>query len=185
MNRHNSNIIADWVRDYSDDLYSWALYKTSKVEVAEDLIQETFFSAIKSIDSFQQNSSAKTWLFAILNNKIIDFYRKKSKEASYNMQDYPLTFSASEQSFDDTGHWVEESFITSQHWLDNPDFNAILSNCIQKLPENWSFVIQSKFILDKKANDICKELNITASNYWQLVHRAKVLLKKCIEINWL
>ncbi len=65
--------ISDWVKQYSDDLYNWAYYKISKKELAEDLVQETFFSALKSIHNFKENSSAKTWLFSILNNKITEF----------------------------------------------------------------------------------------------------------------
>jgi RNA polymerase sigma-70 factor (ECF subfamily) len=39
-------------------------------------------------------------------------------------------------------------------------------------------------ILKKKTEAICQELEITASNYWQIVHRSKLLLKKCLELKW-
>ena len=74
--------IEDWFHKYSDDLYGWAYHKTSSKEVAEDLVQETFLSAVKGSKNFQNRSNPKTWLFAILNNKIIDYYRKKAKSAS-------------------------------------------------------------------------------------------------------
>ena len=55
--------ITSWVEEYGDELYSWAYYKTSSNEIAEDLVQETFLSAHKNIASFKQESNPKTWLF--------------------------------------------------------------------------------------------------------------------------
>jgi len=72
-------IVSKWVVEYGDDLYSWAFYKTSSRETAQDLIQETFLSAFKSYKKFKHESQPKTWLFKILNNKIIDYYRKSAK----------------------------------------------------------------------------------------------------------
>ena len=41
-----------------------------------------------------------------------------------------------------------------------------------------------KYIEGLESDDICKELNITASNYWVLIHRAKLQLRACLEKNW-
>ena len=70
--------ITSWVLEYTDALYSRAINKISSIEIAEDLVQETFLSAFASFEKFKNNSQPKTWLISILNNKIIDFYRKKS-----------------------------------------------------------------------------------------------------------
>ena len=51
-----------------------------------------------------------------------------------------------------------------------------LLDCIKNLPKNRQFIIQSKYILDKKSSDNCQELDITMSNYWQISYRAKLLL---------
>jgi len=81
MNQQKTEHISinKWVEDYTDDLFRWANYKVNNVEVAEDLVQETFLSAVKAVEKFQGKSSPKTWLMAILNNKIIDYHRKKYK----------------------------------------------------------------------------------------------------------
>ena len=65
------SIIQKWVAVYSDDLYRWALHKTSDKETVQDLVQETFLAAFKSLDKFQGKSQPKTWLFSIMNNKIM------------------------------------------------------------------------------------------------------------------
>lgn len=182
----NVNLIASkWLVEFGDELYSWAFYKTSNKEIAEDLVQETLISAFTNFEKFQEKSTPKTWLFAILKNKIIDFYKKKSKEFSISYEEYSQPVKNSNNLFDENGGWNEVSDISAQNWLDNPEFNSILSKCIKKLPDNWQFVIQSKYILDTDSKQICQELSITQSNYWQIQHRAKLLLKKCIEINWI
>lgn len=178
-------IISNWLNEYGDELYSWALYKTSNKETSEDLVQETFIAAFTNFDKFQEESTPKTWLFSILKNKIIDFYRKKAKEFSISYEDYSNLIKQSDDLFNEDEGWNTISDITSQNWLDNPEFNSILSNCIKKLPKNWQFIIQSKYILDNDSKQICQELNITTSNYWQMMHRSKLLLKKCIELNWI
>ena len=174
----------NWVVKFGDQLFSWAYHKTSDKETAQDLVQDTFLSAYKNINKFEGKSQPKTWLFAILNNKIIDFYRKKSKQFVVLSKDYQHQIKVTDGFFNEYENWKNQPDLNEQHWLDNPDFNSILLNCIEDLPKNWQFIIQSKYILDKKSEEVCQELHITKSNYWQISHRAKLLLKKCIELNW-
>ena len=89
--RSAQEIFTSWVNDFSDDLFSWALHKTSDRMIAEDLVQETFFLAFRSFDSFKGESNPKTWLFKILHNKIIDYYRKNAKELQSNSEDIKET----------------------------------------------------------------------------------------------
>lgn len=176
------------VNQYSDTLYSWALHKTSNKEIAEDLVQETFMAAYSAIANFKGDSTPKTWLFRILNNKIIDHYRKSAKnlEQSYEIEN--LSIKNTDNLFDKNDNWNNPSSFSNwhdeEHLLDNQDFNTVLSLCIGKLPDNWRAAIESKYQKDIKATEICKGLNITTSNYWQMIHRAKLQLKLCIEKNW-
>lgn len=185
MSTDSKTTISNWLNEYGDELYSWAFYKTSNKEIAEDLVQDTFVSAFTNFDKFQEKSTPKTWLFSILKNKIIDFYRKKSKEFTTSYEEYSNPMKISDDLFNENEGWNDVSDITSQNWLDNPEFVTILSKCKNKLPENWQFIIQAKFVLDQDSKQICQELEITTSNYWQIIHRAKLLLKKCIEFNWI
>lgn len=178
----NSEIV-EWVEEYTPDLYSWAFHKTSNAEMAQDLVQDTFVVAVEKINSFQRKSSVKTWLFSILNNKIVDFYRKKSKNHVSVESNFLSNF------FNEDGDWKNESKPhdwdgDEGHLLDNNDFLIILKRCMDALPENWSATVKLKYILQKKGEEICKELGITTSNYWQMIHRAKLQLRACIEKNW-
>lgn len=169
---------------YTEDLYRWAYHKTSSNEMAEDLVQDTFLVAAEKYSSFEGKSSEKTWLFSILNNKIVDYYRKKSrKEKSVDGQSIS-TF------FDNDGNWNQQSKPHSwedkdeQHLLDNPDFQAILKQCLDALPEKWNTCVKLKYLSSKSGQDICQEIGISTSNYWQIIHRSKLQLRECIEENW-
>lgn len=181
--------VSSLVNDYSDALFNWAFHKTSNREVAEDLVQDTFLSAIQHIEKFRGDSNPKTWLLSILNNKIIDYYRKSSKrEILVNTDESNGAFSATESFFDENGAWSpmakNSDWGNDGHLLDDEDFNKIMAFCMDDLPENWRKALSYKYIIDKDPKDICQELNISMSNYWQVIHRAKLLLKKCIEINY-
>jgi RNA polymerase sigma-70 factor (TIGR02943 family) len=189
IKENSKTILENWVNQFSDELFSWALYKTSSKETAEDLVQETFLAAFHKIDTFQGKSQPKTWLFSILNNKVIDYYRLSAKTTKQ-------TFSISENSgyelsdglFNETENWknndINPIWDQEEELLDNPEFNNIMQDCMEDLPQKWKFAVTSKYLTDKNADEICQELEITSSNYWQIVHRAKLLLKKCLEMKW-
>ncbi len=78
------------------------------------------------------------------------------------------------------GDWHEEE----KNLLDDENFKLVLQNCIKDLPDNWNACITSKYLLEKKTEEICQELGISTTNYWQMMHRAKLQLRECIENNW-
>jgi RNA polymerase sigma-70 factor (TIGR02943 family) len=184
----NANIqVGNWFSEFGDELYSWAVYKTSSKETAEDLVQETLLSAFKAFDSFKAGSNPKTWLFTILNNKIIDYYRASSTKKSINETEL-LGNRMDDENFNSDGHWNRNPVAAwaneEEHLLDNAEFLEVLNSCIQNLPTAWRNVIVSKYFDHKKGKQISKELNITSSNLWQIAHRAKLQLKDCLDKNW-
>lgn len=177
------------VNTHADELLRWALHKTNNREVAEDLVQDTFLSVIQSVEKFRGESNTKTWLFSILNNKIIDYYRKSSsREILIQTVQSDAAYTFTESFFNKNGAWSNASKNTEwgdeMHLLDDEEFNKIMEYCLDDLPENWGKAIRYKYIFDKDSKAICQDLNISMSNYWQVVHRAKLLLKKCIEVNY-
>lgn len=175
--------LTSWVALYTEEMVRWAFLKTSSIEIAKDLVQDTFMVAAEKFDSFQGKSSSKTWLFAILNHKIIDYYRKKVKQPMVSGE---KLFS---EVFDENGSWQSNRVPTDwheeeDHLLDNDDFNKVLKSCMDALPEHWHICVRMKYLLSKSGEEICQELNITPSNYWQIIHRAKLQLRSCVEQNW-
>jgi RNA polymerase sigma-70 factor (TIGR02943 family) len=186
-----TKIFESWVELYTDNLYSWALFKTSNKETAEDLVQETFLTSHQQFEKFRGDSDPKTWLLAILNNKINAHYRKKYLQTDINQYHETATkdLNIFHQLFDDDDHWKDKekpiSWKTDEdHLLDNKEFNMVLTSCLAKLPDNWRSAINLKYIEQKKGEIICQELDISPTNFWQILHRAKLQLRKCLEINW-
>lgn len=177
--------------EYGDELYSWAYYRTSYKEVAEDLVQDTFLSAFQHINRFEGKSSPKTWLFSILNNKIIDYHRKnvrdivKPESAVFGESG----FSILELLFEKDGHWKKnlqplDWKETESSLLDNAEFTIALKGCMNRLPVVWHSALQLKYLEEKEGTEICQELGISPSNFWQILHRAKMQLRQCLEKQW-
>ncbi len=181
--------IENWVKLYTNTLYKWAFFKTSEKETAEDLVQETFLAAHLQFEKFKGDSSPKTWLLAILNNKIKGFYRAKYKMLSANGSGAFEDDSIFDQLFDKNDRWKKEerpSFWKEDdlHLLDDPNFNHVLSSCLEYLPKQWMLAINFKYIEQKKGEIICQELDISPTNFWQILHRAKLQLRKCLDTKW-
>ncbi len=184
-----SHPVQEWVEEYSDKLYSWALHKTSSQGVAQDLVQDTFLSAYKNYDGFKQKSKPETWLFSILNNKIIDYYRKHGNRIVRLESGHSTSFDHPESlGFDDDGNWeangLEAYWEDESNLLDDPEFLKIFDQCINELPDKWRNAVSMTYYSEVGSKYICQELGITPSNYWQILRRSKLALKKCIEQHW-
>jgi RNA polymerase sigma-70 factor (ECF subfamily) len=176
---------ARWVEDYGDALYSWAALRVSDEATAQDLVQETFVAAFLQIDSFREESSAKTWLSSILNNKIIDHFRQQARQADF--EKLP-DFDVPSMWFDNDGQWKEahrpQAWDESEALLDDPEFEKVLGLCLAKLPSVWRACLELKYLEAKDSSAICQELEISATNFWQMVHRAKLQVRHCLEKGW-
>lgn len=184
MNQTTKSELTGWVRQYTKDLLARAYQKTSDYRLSEDLVQETFLAAAENIASFKRQSQPKTWLNGILKNKIAEHYRKKLQRN--------ITHSVSPEQlnsyFNENGHWIKnqrpQSWTESENLTDIPAFNKILDKCIENLPAAMNACIRLKFLDEKKGTQICQELDISTTNYWQIIHRAKLQLRNCLDMNW-
>jgi RNA polymerase sigma-70 factor (ECF subfamily) len=187
---------SDWVEVYSNEFFKFAVYRTSNHQVAEDLVQDTFLSGLKALKKFRGDCSEKSWLYNILRNKIIDHYRKKTnqeikKSNSFENSDDDTFFQQFFKSEGaNSGHWNSNSSplewdIAADSYIEQKEFLQILQICLSALPELWSKVFSLKNIDDYSTKEICKELNITSSNQWTIIHRAKLQLRACLEKKWL
>lgn len=177
---------SSWASNYADALYAYAKPRVNDAQLAEDLVQETFLSAWKARDGFKGEASEKSWLFTILKNKIIDHYRKKSKEIIQTGNEADAT----DGFFNEAEHWTKTdqpsdwgSHLTNT--IDQKEFYTILEGCKKKLQQLQQSVFVMKYMEDMNADEICKALDITPSNYWVLIHRAKLGLRACLEKNWI
>lgn len=177
--------VHDWLTEHSDYLYRFALARLRDPHLAEDVVQETFMAAIKS-PSFAQQSSPRTWLTGILKHKIIDVMRKNIREVSATdlMHDEDGNM---DEFFDETGHWAEKplAWDVPDNALQQKQFLSVLQTCMDKLPTKLAALFLMRDVHETDNDEICKELNITATNAWVMLYRARMSIRKCLEINWL
>lgn len=179
-----------WIELYADYLFNYAIVRVNDSDMAQDLVQDTFLSALKAQTGFRGDSSEKTWLVTIMKRKIIDHYRKNSTRGIQDSLDSMQVAANYDHFFDgDHGdHWnfdnVPQAWSEEQKELENKEFYQILNKCLSLLPEKWAAVFNMKNFDDCSAEDICKELNVTPSNYWVIMHRSKLQLRECMEKNW-
>lgn len=178
-----------WVNKYANYLYTYAVYRINDSDLARDLVQETFLSGLESKEKFEGRSTEKTWLTAILKNKIVDIYRSKSKGIAKAAD---ATAEEDNADFFDQhdGHWniqhrPAELGIEQPDALENKEFQKILKACMTKLPALWLSVFSMKHIDDETKEMICSELKLTSSNFWVIIHRTKVNLRSCLNKNWI
>lgn len=174
-----------WVEEYGDMLYRYALPRINDADTAKDLVQDTFLAAWRNHDNFKGEISEKNWLYAILKNKIIDHFRKASTRLTESLP----SVAEKDGFFDDVEHWTEAA--SPKEWqnssdsnINRKDFYNILQSCKKKLKEIQNMVFTMKYMEGMESEEICKALNLTASNYWVLMHRAKLQLRACLEKNW-
>jgi RNA polymerase sigma-70 factor (TIGR02943 family) len=177
-----------WVSAHADYLYSYAIIRLNDEELAKDILQETFLAALLKLGTFEGKSTERTWLTAILKNKIIDVYREKS--SSLKTTDVKVVEDEQHDFFEEDGHWNKdhaplEFGIEDKDHLVNKEFEQVLKKCMQKLPALWMAVFTMKHIEDESTDTICTELKISASNFWVIIHRAKLNLRVCLQKNWI
>jgi len=177
---------AQWPARYGDELYRFALSRVNQADDAEELVQETFLSALAGLAAFRGEASERTWLFVILRRKIIDYYRRRARAPLVGLDEIGEGSPTERDYFSpDTGHWARTqepaSWLRADAALEQQELHGILQQCQQGLPPQQGAVFALRFVEELSAEEICQELGISAANYWVLVHRAKLHLRRCLE----
>jgi RNA polymerase sigma-70 factor (ECF subfamily) len=178
---------ASWVDEHGDTLYRYALVRVRTPQVAQDLVQETFLGAIRSLDKFAGRSSERSWLFGILKNKIVDYYRKIGSEVSFT----DLEFCGGDfaEKFAPEGDWIHVDGPTKwepgvDEVVGQSEFWQTMRACLGKLPQRVADVFMLREMDDLSSKDICARLSISERNLWVMLHRARMALRECLERNW-
>ncbi|MBF9141877.1 sigma-70 family RNA polymerase sigma factor [Hymenobacter properus] len=177
---------AQWLDRYGDELFRFALSRVSDTTVAEELVQETFLSALDGLATFRAEASERTWLFVILRRKIIDHYRRQARSTRVGLEEVEAGGPTEADFFNpENGHWTNAqapvSWLNADAALEQQELHEVLARCQARLPAQQSAVFAMRFVEELSAEEICQELGLTASNYWVLVHRAKLQLRRCLE----
>lgn len=179
-----------WLDEYGDELFGFAMLRVRDRAIAQDLVQETFLAALKAKESFAGRSTERAWLFGILRNKLVDHYRLQSRETPL------LELGAStpeEEGFFHTSGAGKDGWILKvapKAWespdesLMNKEFHIVFQECVSGLPEKVAQVFLRREVDDVPSEEVCKEFDISPNNFWVMLHRARMALRRCLEVHW-
>lgn len=180
-------LVNGWLTAHGDALWRFAVSRVGE-QHAEDIVQETLLAAIKAAASFEGRSSAETWLLGIMNNKVIDFYRKRAREHAHRESQHEQQLDAEEASeFAPDGHWArkpgnwEELAPSSAEAAAEDPLRAAYRSCMDKLPAILKDALELRELRDLPPETVCQALGISATNLWTRLHRARAALRKCID----
>ncbi len=172
-----------WVDRYSDYLFNYTIARVSDRELAQDLISETFLAGLKAMENFKGDATERTWLISILKRKIIDYYRKSNSKKG--KAEVHINYRDDESE----GDWLEERVAdpydrTAEDTIENEELGSAILGCLGKLPEKQRRIFRMKTINNFDTETICNEFDITPSNFWVIIHRARTAMASCMEKDW-
>lgn len=172
------------LRDY---LMRFARLQLRNETWAEDVVSETLLAALAKPQAFQARSQLKTWLVGILKHKIIDAIRHRQREVLIgNSPDDDNADPLEHIAFKADGHFVERpaDWGNPEQDLNSQQFMVVLDACTEKLPPVQGRLFLMREWLEMSSDDICKELGMTSTNLYVQLHRARLRLRECLELNW-
>jgi RNA polymerase sigma-70 factor (ECF subfamily) len=156
----------------------------------EDVVQETLVALLEHPERFAGQSSLKTYAIGILKHKIVDVLRRGKREVAlhteHDGEDNATDMAAFDALFDETGHFRE----TPPGWGDpnaayeQKQFFEILELCIERLPAKIAQIFMMREWLGLETEEICQELDVSATNAWVMLYRARMRLRECLQLNW-
>lgn len=174
-----------WIEEHGDYLFRYASMRLRNRSLAEDMVQETFLAALKSMHRFDPKQSERAWLIGILRHKVIDHIRKAVREVQMensevvDLQDN-LLFKYSGIPTMNPPRWK----FSPRKAMERKEFWDVFGACLSKLEGKMHAAFVMKELEEQETEEVCKEMNITPNHLWVLIHRARANLKVCLEKNW-
>jgi RNA polymerase sigma-70 factor (ECF subfamily) len=182
--KHELSPPEQWLTLHGDILYRFGLARIGEPEIAEDLVQETLLAALKAKNNFTGKSSEQTWLIGILKHKVIDYFRKKSRDT---VQEFDEELVSEDDYFNQQGHWQEHLSLWSkpEKLMEQEQFILVLQQCISKLPKRMAQLFMLTEFDNMTTKQVCELMSIsTMNNFWVMQSRVRMQLRHCLDINW-
>ncbi len=154
-----------------NSMYNFAYRLTFDEDDAKDLVQDTYLKAFRFIESFEQGTNAKAWLFRILKNSFINDFRKKSKEpAKVDYQEVETYYNSDD---------IDQAITTDLRIEAVQDMiGDEISNALNSLDVDFRTVIILCDLEGFKYDEMAKILDIPIGTVRSRLHRARNLLKE-------
>jgi RNA polymerase sigma-70 factor (TIGR02943 family) len=159
--------------------------------LAEDAVQEALIAAFKNTAAYAGKASLKTWVFAILKNKITDILRSRQRQRLVSI--LQPAGDADEEAdlselFNSRGMWEADerpaTWGNPTETLQDKQFWTVFELCLDGLPGQQARVFMMREYVGLETPEICSEVGITASNLNVMLHRARLRLRECLEDRW-
>lgn len=182
---------AAWVDEHGDYLYRYALFRLRDPSRAEDAVQEALLAGLQAYANFAGRGSERTWLVGILKHKITDQFRRLGREAQAPQREGEGF--AHEEFFRASGEWADhwEVKYAPGEWAASPEslveqgeFWSVFQNCLRPLPERIASAFVMREVDGLTSEEICEVLGVKVNNLWVMLHRARLHLRRCLELNW-
>lgn len=174
----------EWVERYGDGLFRFAKSRLRNISDAEEVVQETFLTAIRAQQQFAGRGSQWKWLLSILSNKIVDTIRQREQKyaavAAYSADE------SCKSMFDDNGRWKSNlwSACPALKVLELQELRQIIKRCLAQIPHLQASVFVLSVMDEMDHRLICRELKITPANLAVRLHRARLGIAKCVQSQW-
>jgi RNA polymerase sigma-70 factor (ECF subfamily) len=175
-----------WVDRHGGVLYRYALLRVRRPDTAAELVQETFLDALRARPHYSGRSSERTWLVGILKHKVADHYRRGARDRPEAGDDIARA-GAPAGIFDGQGHWAARP----RPWggdpsqdLERREFWEEFGRCLERLPRHLADPFLLRELDGLGGDEICQILRISPTNLWARLHRARLLLRGCLERRW-
>ena len=167
-------------------MFKFAMLQLRNETHAEDCVQEALAAAIQNANGFAGASSVRTWLIGILKHKILDHFRRASREQALSVSDEEGSLDDFDALFKPDGHYVEPpaAWVNPEQALTQREFFDVLESCMNALPKVTARVFTLREVMGVSTEEICAELGITSNNCWVLIYRARMSLRQCLEKRW-
>jgi len=171
------------------DMLRFARLQLGNDDEAEDAVQEAMAGALKNARSFRAEAALKTWIIAILKNKVADILRQRRRrpvnasQLAHEDDEGPLP-----AAFGRWGIWRDAArpaaWENPQAALESRQFLTIFDACLNRLPPQQGRVFLMREVVELGTEEICAELGLSVSNVHVSLHRARLSLRACLEAKW-
>lgn len=177
---------ASSLESHRSALMSYAKRALRNAADAEDAVQDTLMAAMRAPDSFAGRSSPTSWLRGILKHKIIDIFRRKSRETAIDPVPDRECLVDGDSLFAPDGSWRESpaDWGDPEVVLARRDFFQVLESCIACLPEHAARIFTLREVMELEVAEICDLLGITPTHCFVTLHRARMKLRALLEERW-
>jgi RNA polymerase sigma-70 factor, ECF subfamily len=169
--------------EHGDVLWRFVLGRVRSHTVAEDVVQETFLAALGAHARFHGGSTERTWLLGIASHKVANYFRSQRRRVA-SLAELDDGARSGAPMFDEHGSWSKlpgDWGVRGVSEAEQRELIAALRECIDGLPPAQAEVVMRRELLGVPTEEVCKDMQITPTNLWSRLHRARAALRACVE----